>query len=343
MCAAFLPPPPSRRTACPFALYLSLLAQPVSSARCNAVRADCLRCADGKGGWPSAASDEQEEKEDVVADVPTPAKTGNELTMETPASTASTDVGSRTPQSDEWDGALDSHAETDMDVTQASDVDWLAGGAIPTSSKDEFNLEFERSSSNMSTLSALGRGLSDSSITNLIPSPRGWDTGAPVPIPGATDECSTTVAHGTKRPRTSSSPRFPQVKPEALPLDGPAPGSGEHMVDMVRHNQIPAGIIAKALPAELAFALLDSKNFEPGPRPALFDASKGQFLFKERTVNGKPAKPGGQEAPKADRWHNSGGAGTSQHLSISFIWCLCCGCNRYLTELLPLHRYQGEP
>ena len=101
----------------------------------------------------------------------------------------------------------------------------------------------------------------------------------------------------------------------ALPLDSSAPpGSGEHMVHMVNHNQIPAGIIEKALPAELAFALLDSRNFEPGPRPALFDAAQGQFLFKEKTVQGKPLKPGGSDAARADRWHNSGGVKGSRDM-----------------------------
>ena len=47
-----------------------------------------------------------------------------------------------------------------------------------------------------------------------------------------------------------------------MPPDGSTPGSGEHMVHMVRYNQIPAGVIEKALPPELAFALLDSKNFD---------------------------------------------------------------------------------
>jgi hypothetical protein len=86
------------------------------------------------------------------------------------------------------------------------------------------------------------------------------------------------------------------------------------MVHMVNHNQIPAGIIEKALPAELAFALLDSSNFEPGPRPALFDAAQGQFLFKEKTVQGKPLKPGGSDAARADRWHNSGGVKGSRDM-----------------------------
>eukprot|EP01043_Picozoa_sp_COSAG02_P071347 COSAG02_NODE_13003_length_1462_cov_1.033749_2_plen_283_part_00 len=266
----------------------------------------------------AAADDQDEEQEDVVADVPQPAKANNGFAAVGVPPTAvgvtptSTEVGGDTPP-DEWNGALNSDADTDMDVAQAPDVDWLATGAMPTSSRDaeEFNLEFERSSSSMSGLSGLGRGLSDSSLTNLIPSPRGWDTSAPAPIPGATDEPATTVGHGTKRARTSSSPRMLQqsrVKEEALLPAGSTPGSGAHMVHMVQHNQIPAGVIEKALPPELAFALLDSKNFEPGPRPALFDAAHGQFLFKEKTVNGKPVKPGGSDATKADRWHNSGGA-----------------------------------
>jgi hypothetical protein len=267
----------------------------------------------------AAPADDQEEEEDVVVNVPQPAKANNGFAavgvpptgVPMGVTPTSTEVGGDTPP-DEWNGALNSDADTDMDVAQAPDVDWLATGAMPTSSRDaeEFNLEFERSSSSMSGLSALGRGISDSSLTNLIPSPRGWDTSAPAPIPGANDEPATTVGHGTKRPRTSSSPRLvqPRVKAEAFPPDGSTPGSGEHMVHMVQHNQIPAGVIEKALPAELAFALLDSKNFEPGPRPALFDAANGQFLFKEKTVNGKPVKPGGSDAAKADRWHNSGGA-----------------------------------
>ena len=101
----------------------------------------------------------------------------------------------------------------------------------------------------------------------------------------------------------------------ALPLDSSAPpGSGEHMVQMVTHNQIPAGVIEKALPAELAFALLDSRNFEPGPRPVLFDPTQGQFLFKEKTIQGKPLKLGGSDAASADRWHNSGGVKGSRDM-----------------------------
>jgi hypothetical protein len=269
------------------------------------------------GGWPYTApenndDEEEEEKEDTVADVPAAAQAGNDYSVDdTP-----TEVGGDTPP-DDWDGALDDDAN-DMDLAasaQASNVDWLATGPMPTNSRDEedFNLEFMRSTSNMSGLSGLSgldRGGSEQSLSNLIPSPRGWDNGAPVPIPGADAIEAHTNVGGNKRARTSSSPRLqPMETRDALPPDGSAPGSGEHMVHMVQHNQIPAGVIEKALPAELAFALLDSKNFEPGVRPAIFNAQgTPQFLFKEKTVGGKPTKPGGPDATKADRWHNSGGS-----------------------------------
>ena len=268
----------------------------------------------GMSGWPHAA--DEEEKEDTVADVPQVQSAGNDggfggggvLTPE------GTEVGGDTPE--EWGGALDDEDDMDIAVGKAPDVDWLAAGALPTSSRDEedFNLEFMRSTSGMSGISSLERGASAESLTSLIPSPRGWDTGSAVPLPGSEMDDAPETNLG-KRARTSSSPRG-GVPPSGHPLDasasapppdGSARGSGEHMVHMVRHNQIPAGVIDKALPAELAFALLDSTNFEPGARPAIFDADKAQFLFKELTVGGKPSKPGGPDATKADRWHNSGG------------------------------------
>jgi hypothetical protein len=245
----------------------------------------------GMSGWPHAA--DEEEKEDTVADVPQVQSAGNDggfggggvLTPE------GTEVGGDTPE--EWGGALDDEDDMDIAVGKAPDVDWLAAGALPTSSRDEedFNLEFMRSTSGMSGISSLERGASAESLTSLIPSPRGWDTGSAVPLPGSEMDDAPETNLG-KRARTSSSPRG-GVPPSGHPLDasasapppdGSARGSGEHMVHMVRHNQIPAGVIDKALPAELAFALLDSTNFEPGARPAIFDADKAQFLFKEPTA-----------------------------------------------------------
>jgi hypothetical protein len=140
---------------------------------------------------------------------------------------------------------------------------------------------------------------------------------------------------GNKRARTSSSPCLqPMDTDDALLPDGsahPGHGCGEHMVHMVhmvQHNQIPAWVIETALPAELAFALLQSKNFEPGVRPAIFNAQRTpQFLFKEprgeKTSGCKPIMPRGPVASSisvpevhgrhsgnknVDRWHNSGGS-----------------------------------
>lgn len=268
--------------------------------------------------------EDDEDTEDTVADVPRDKSAGNDgsygVTPEI------TEVGGGTPE--EWGGALDDEGDMDMGVGKAPgpDADWLAAGALHSREEEDFNLEFMRSTSSMSSLE---RGASAGSLTSLIPSPCGWDTGDAVPLPGS--EMDDVQTHLGKRARTSSggappgSPRGGGVAPTARPMDvavdvadsSPpplSPGSGEHMVHMVQHNQIPAGVIDKALPAELAFALLDGANFEPGARPAIFDAVKKQFLFKELTVGGKPSKPGGPDATKADRWHNSGGVKGSRDM-----------------------------
>ena len=254
-----------------------------------------------KGAAKAAAPAEEEEAPDEeLVDVPAPKATRNEGLVAD--ETTPTTVGGDTPPDADWGGL-----NADMDL---SNPDGLPGlePLPPGDGGDEAVWPLTRDGSSMS----LGVG-SNGSLSSLLPpsSPRGWGDDAPdlLPLDGPPN-------HTAKKPRTGSSGLSPRVKVEqaqAVGAAGPL-SPAEGMVSAVQHGSIPPEVIAKALPAELAFALLDSDQFEPGKRPAIFNPAEGQWLFKEETVGGKPSKPGGSDPSKADRWHNSGGVKGSRDM-----------------------------
>jgi hypothetical protein len=161
-------------------------------------------------------------------------------------------------------------------------------------------------------------------------SPRPWPgTGQPPPV---STEVKAAAGAGTETGTVASEGQFGEVVDLAgAAINGRPIGS------------IPLVVLAKALPAELAFALLDSGRYQPGARPAVFQPADSCWLFKEcpqspsgdsggngnsggggggggsgidvrRSAPRGPASPGGTEAIKADRWHNSGGVKGSRDM-----------------------------
>eukprot|EP01050_Picozoa_sp_SAG11_P022553 SAG11_NODE_4290_length_1967_cov_1.419165_2_plen_160_part_00 len=94
-------------------------------------------------------------------------------------------------------------------------------------------------------------------------------------------------------------------------------------LDISLQNQLFKNTIAtfrrQSMPAEFAFILLRSGQYNPGPRPLSFDAAHDNWFFKE--PSGAPSRRTGCSVDskagsmvEVDRWHNSGGSKNSRDL-----------------------------
>lgn len=100
----------------------------------------------------------------------------------------------------------------------------------------------------------------------------------------------------------------------------------------------------ESMPPLIAQLLLREPSFQPGPRPPVFDPKGGQWVFKEvldglgdpaaerRRGNARRTMARDAFAPKADRWHVSGGLKNSRDLPLD----RPVVCRRYGT-LVPRH------